>query len=128
MSPNSKRIDDIIALVSMYREDMFLAIAETLADKKERGFHLYQDLDMVGHTSVQIGNEGEIELKLRELPFLSTTFILISFHTHNDGNEKPSLRDITTALALGEDLLCIGCIKNHKPHITCWKINLQKVL
>jgi len=128
MSPNSKRIDDAIALVSIYREDMLLAIAQTSTDKKERGFHLYRDLHIVGRTSVQIGSEGEIELKLRELPFLSTTFTLISFHTHNDENEKPSLRDITTALALGEDLLCIGCIKNHKPHITCWKISLQKVL
>jgi hypothetical protein len=107
---------------------MLQAIAETQIDGKERGFHIYQDTNVIGRTSLHVGTAGEVELKLKELPFLSTHFQLISFHTHKGENEKPSAKDITTSLSLGEDLLCIGCTKNLKPHITCWKITLEKVV
>lgn len=125
-------VDDVVSyvyarmLVSFFRGDMWFAIARTVADRKERGFYIYLDENIDGRTRLQVGTESEIELNLKELPLSLniTDFTLISFHTHNGENDKPSIKDVTTALALGEDYTCIGYVKNNRPRIACWKITL----
>jgi len=103
---------------------MLLAIAETLADGRERGFHIYADKNGVVRSQTQIGDAGSVELHLKELPLNGEDYLLISFHTHNGNNGTPTLQDIETAEALGEAFGYIGYVKNNRPHINRWKLQM----
>lgn len=107
-----------------YYINMLTAIEKTQIDGRERGFLIVQNNMRVARTRTQVGTASRVILKMKKLPITSND-ILMSFHTHNGGLDRPSARDRKTAVALGEEYTVIGYFDKGKPfklHIKVWSV------
>lgn len=98
------------------------AVMRTQRDGHERGMIIAQNKHRVERTRIQKGVATEVVVKLEMLD-IKEDDDLISFHSHTGFDPTPSLRDLETAVVLGEAYTCIGYtdFKNH-PHIAVWRI------